>query len=356
MTTKYIIQGNVNFYDELYKSLDDSDDEKDNICQITGEPLIDRFVTMECGHKFNYKPLFKEIYRQKYDYGTYTVENLDNKNKHKLKLSEKDYYLKCPYCREIQFTILPFYEDLVKPNKMYKAVYGINSLDSTLPNTKKIPYVAHYSNSFHYFGKEFSMSGSQCDYVNCYASHTAHIDNTNLNYCHVHWKLGLKQHNAVQKQKFKEQKQKLLDEKKKLLEEKKKLIEQKKQVLEEKKQIKKQLLQEKQKLLEKTNAERIAKGLKPLTTKKINTNKNKNIITKTNEVIGETVIGEYVPDSDIVLCKGIIKSGPNKGKQCTSKHLPEDEYCCKHSEKYKESKKNNPTTIQALNDFINANN
>jgi len=321
MTTKYIIQGNINFYDELYKSLDDSDDEnekQDNLCQITGEPLTSRFVTMECGHKFNYKPLFKEIYNQKYNYCTYTIDSLDNKNKFKFKVSGKDYYLKCPYCREIQFTILPFYEDLVKPNKMYKAVYGINSLDKTLPGTKQIPYVGHYSGPFNLFGKEFSMSGYQCSYANCYATHIAHIDNTELNYCHIHWKVGLKQYNAAEKQK---------------------LLEKKKKLIEEKKQIKQQLLQEKQELLEKKNAERIAKGLKPLANKKTNTNK------KSNEVIGEPVIGEYVPDSDIVLCKGIIKSGPNKGKQCTSKHLPEDEYCCKHSEKYKETKKNNPSTI-----------
>lgn len=343
MTTKYIIQGNINFYDELYKSLDDSDDEneqKDNICQITGEPLTSRFVTMECGHKFNYKPLFKEIYNQKYNYCTYTVDSLDNKNKFKFKVSGKDYYLKCPYCREIQFTILPFYEDLVKPNKMYKAVYGINSLDKTLPGTIQMPYIGHYSGPFNLFGKEFSMSGAQCSYANCYATHIAPIDNTELNYCHIHWKFGLKQYNAAEKQK-------LLEKKKQI---KQKLLEEKKKLMEEKKQIKQQLLQEKQELLEKKNAERIAKGLKPLGNKKNNTNK------QSNEVIGETVIGEYVPDSDILLCKGIIKSGPNKGKQCTSKHLPEDEYCCKHSDKYKELKKNNPTTIQALNDFINANN
>ena len=57
---KYIIEGGLDFYEELYKSLDDSDqdqdnDTSDNLCQITGQPLTDRFITMEYKHTLYYK-------------------------------------------------------------------------------------------------------------------------------------------------------------------------------------------------------------------------------------------------------------------------------------------------------------
>ena len=46
--SKYIIEGGINFYEELYKSLDKNDTKEDEeeLCQITGLPLIDRYVTM----------------------------------------------------------------------------------------------------------------------------------------------------------------------------------------------------------------------------------------------------------------------------------------------------------------------
>ena len=51
----YLIEGGLNFYDELNNS--DCEEDYDNNCLITNEPLIDKFVKMECGHKFNYIPL-----------------------------------------------------------------------------------------------------------------------------------------------------------------------------------------------------------------------------------------------------------------------------------------------------------
>ena len=35
---KYTIEGNINFYEELYKSFDDLDDTTIELCQITGTP------------------------------------------------------------------------------------------------------------------------------------------------------------------------------------------------------------------------------------------------------------------------------------------------------------------------------
>lgn len=332
MTTKYIIEGNISFYDELYKSLDDSDDEKDDVCQITGEPLTNTSVTMECGHKFNYLPLYKEIYNQKYIFNTYTIESLNNKNKIKFQNECKPYYIKCPYCRDIQFTILPYYQELCL-NK----VYGINSLDFSLPDKKLI----HTSYGFNHCGKLFMNVGKPCSHNNCSSLNVACIIGTELNYCIIHWREGNKQYKQQQKEK------KIL-EKKKIIEEKK---QQKLKIAEEKKE---QNIKEKVKAFELKNAERIAKGLKPLAPRKKCINKNI-VDSKSleNTVIGQVNIDTYVPEQEPqeqiskinknipeeLLCKGIISYGQNKGKQCRLKHLENQLYCFRHVPK--ECKYNN---------------
>ena len=323
MTTNYIIEGNISFYDELYKSLDDSDDEKDNVCQISGESLTEQSVTMECGHKFNYIPLYKEIYNQKYIFNTYTIESLNNKNKQKFQIENKQYYIKCPYCRDIQFTILPYYEELG-----LSKVYGLNSLDFSLPNKKLI----HTSYGFNHCGKFFINIGKPCSHTNCNSLNVANITGTELNYCVTHWREGNKQYKQQENQKKLEEKKQQIQKK---LEEKKQQIQKK---LEEKKQ-------EKQQLLEVKNSERIAKGLKPLAPRNPRINKiviNNNSNNVENTVIGEVNINTYVPEeqeqsvkinknvSEELLCKGIISYGPNKGKQCRLKHLENKLYCFRH--------------------------
>ena len=82
---KYIIEGGINFYEELYKSFDEKETDIDtnSECQITGLPLADRFVTMECNHKFNYTALYKDIYNQKFVFRSYTYSSLSDADKGK---------------------------------------------------------------------------------------------------------------------------------------------------------------------------------------------------------------------------------------------------------------------------------
>ena len=54
---KYNIEGGIDFFSELYKSLEDEEnkfktEDDNNLCLITNQPLTDKFVKMECGHKF----------------------------------------------------------------------------------------------------------------------------------------------------------------------------------------------------------------------------------------------------------------------------------------------------------------
>lgn len=125
---KYKIEGNINFQEELYKMLDEESDDEEQLCQITRLPLKDKYVTLECKHHFNYDSLYREICKQKYEFKTYEPKSLSKKDLQKFRDSKLDYFIKCPYCRNIQFTVLPYYKEL-----SLKKIYGINSLDKPKP-------------------------------------------------------------------------------------------------------------------------------------------------------------------------------------------------------------------------------
>jgi hypothetical protein len=110
----YIIEDNFNFYAELNDTTnDDVCSDTTHVCLITNAPLTEDFVVMECGHKFNYLPLFNDILNHKLKYN-----NLE-KHTGKLKYNE----IRCPYCRNKQTTMLPYYE-----NKGVEKVQGVNFL------------------------------------------------------------------------------------------------------------------------------------------------------------------------------------------------------------------------------------
>jgi hypothetical protein len=302
--TKHKIEGNLNFYDELYKSLDDSDDDETNMCQITGLPLIDKSVTLECNHCFNYDALYKEICRQKYDFKTYDTHTLSNKDQQKLRNSGFNYFIKCPYCRTIQFTILPYYEELGLEKK-----YGINSLDTTLPSApiSKTYYKGQDNHTFTRFGVTFKK-GQCCHTTNyeCISSYVALIPDTNLSYCQYHYRINLKNYKLT---------------------EKKKILDEKNKVKQELKNKKEELMNERKKLFEEKNIERVAKGLPPLKRLPIIKKKIENVIEQQNQLIPQ-----YVPE-EINGCHAILKSGPNKGKQCGCKKIEASGLCKRHIQK-----------------------
>ncbi len=109
----------IDFYKELYASLDD--DNEDNLCLISGSTLLEDHVKLECGHKFNYIPLLTEIDNQKNILKTYKKYKYCEQSKKEICLGN---YIICPYCRNLQKTLLP-----EKPRKECKQVYGINTLN-----------------------------------------------------------------------------------------------------------------------------------------------------------------------------------------------------------------------------------
>ena len=129
------VEGNINFYEELKKQLNNSKneiksetivDEETNVisginvtnvteddnyigrCLITNEKLKEGYVTMLCNHSFNYIPLFNDLLHHK---KTLYLET------QMLKSNE----IRCPYCRNKQSVLLPYYECMGVPK-----ITGIN--------------------------------------------------------------------------------------------------------------------------------------------------------------------------------------------------------------------------------------
>ena len=113
----YNIENGLNFYETLKQTMAAHDGEKndqDGICPISNTPLEAHFFTFECGHKFNYEPLFKDIYNHKKKYNL-----MEHKNGH-LNMNE----IRCPFCRKKQAGILPYYPEL-----SFAKVHGVNYIN-----------------------------------------------------------------------------------------------------------------------------------------------------------------------------------------------------------------------------------
>ena len=284
---KYCIEGNIDFFNELYKSeilLNETEDQSD-LCLITGEPLIEKFVTLKCGHKFNYIPLYKDILNHKKKFN-----NLEGNIGH---LTPNQ--IRCPYCRFKQDDVLPYYPDLgldkiigvnvlinINNKNMYDAT-KFKRCEYLIPNPN---YVTDTTNSeivgdiIGYNLLDTNPSNYKYFKCNHYGSLFKNINESSENkenkyYCYTHSKLIIKNHKNELLEKKKKEKLQLKEEKLKLKEE-----------------LKLKLKEEKQKLKEE----------------------------KQNIVLGSSIImsdKENVSTNE--LCKEILKFGVNKGNPCGCK-------------------------------------
>ena len=105
------VEGDINFNDELFKAIVEDSDDEDNTsnkkCLISLEPLNKYGIKLDCGHTFNYKPLYNEIVKQK----------TDHRNR---RLSRN---FKCPYCRNINTHLIPY---LPEVGNDIKCITGVN--------------------------------------------------------------------------------------------------------------------------------------------------------------------------------------------------------------------------------------
>lgn len=116
---KYEIEDNLDFFAAL-KSIQgpsnafepEPDESHENVCLITNDPLNAFNVTLDCGHKFNYEPLYQEVLRQK---GRLGVHNYYEKI--------GIHQIKCPYCRTITNNLLPY----IGLHPTMKRLTGVNA-------------------------------------------------------------------------------------------------------------------------------------------------------------------------------------------------------------------------------------
>ena len=96
------------FKSYLNQEINYQDGSLHNCCLISGEPLTNNHITLDCGHMFNINELYNEVVQQKTKQNSYS---------NKVKVNE----IRCPYCRIITPKILPYF-------KYYnnKLIYGVN--------------------------------------------------------------------------------------------------------------------------------------------------------------------------------------------------------------------------------------
>ena len=271
---------NKKFYTDLYKLLDnDSDNESDsNKCLISDEILIDKFVNLPCGHSFNYIPLYNDIKNHK------TKFNHMESTSSRLTIHE----IRCPYCRSIHGSLLPYYEELGLPK-----IHGVNYLE-----VNHVEHVSHKKCSFiddDVHCKLYAFKNNVYDKkLYCY-SH-----NSIINHMHVTKNNAAKQKAKEEKQKAKEEKQKAKEEKQKAKEEKQKAKEEKQKAKEEKQKAKE----------EKQKASNVVVG---------------------NVVVGNVVVGNVVVDNleSVPGCISVLKTGLCKGKVC-NKRIFNESMCKLH--------------------------
>ena len=190
MKKSYKIEENINFYEELKKSLESNDDEeeefkKENMCLITNKPLTENYITLDCKHTFNYEPLYNDVYQHKYNF--YTMEP------NKLKSSQ----LRCPYCRQVQNKLLPYHENM----KNIKKIQGVN-VDNSQPG--------YWTGSGIYFAGVCNIQpADNIQLVNncCVSTQVTLIPGLNKTFCALHKHLAVYNHNKDIEDKEKQEKQ-----------------------------------------------------------------------------------------------------------------------------------------------------
>jgi hypothetical protein len=305
---KYNIEGNIDFFAELYKSLDEEvnehkTEEDNNLCLISNNQLTDKFVQLECGHKFNYVPLYLDVKNHK------QMFNIMESSSGRLNIDE----IRCPYCRKKQKGLLPYYDELGLKE------HGVNYIDPNInyyvsSNCKKkceyltlnpdyIEGVTDASGNAYDDDDEYNinskyikccMMGSQIHYTDGYLNGEAKC------YCWSHKKLVVKKEIKEKKEKEK-------------IELKKQKLKNKEDALAKKEEEKQKAKEEKQKAKEEK--------------KKV----SKNIVLGPSIISVEPFenIEQPISNSEIIGCSVILKSGPNKGTACGCKVVSEN-MCKRH--------------------------
>ena len=202
----YVIENDINFY-EAIKEIEDTHDDEAPMCLISNTPLQSDHISLACGHKFNYEPLFNDISNHKNKFNILEKKTLN--------ITE----IRCPYCRTIHNELLPY-------NSSFPKIHGVNYFDETIYlnqlNKKYHIYIKGKCgfNSQHYYNDEHS---TETVLPVCNDIIVTYIDLFKTHFCNYHKNICINQYiqhkkklAIIEKQKIKEdlklQKQKIKDD------------------------------------------------------------------------------------------------------------------------------------------------
>ena len=275
------------FYSELYKSLDE-DTSKDNVqlCLITNQPLSENWVELNCKHKFNYVPLYNDILIHK--------KTFNRLEKRLLKVNE----IRCPYCRNIQDTVLPYCEMVG-----VKKINGVNYIDESIMSKFNVCGNGYATGTCAFVTHAVTGDdGETTEVFTCKNKLVKLLELDGKTYCTTHKYQVMKEHEKQQKLKAKEQ------AKQEKQEAQKKAKEQAKQEKEKAKQDAKQKAKE-----EKEKAKQEKASVKT----------TKNPLSQDENVV-------LPPAAATNGCNYIFKIGAKKGTSCGCKVFQSNATCKKH--------------------------
>jgi hypothetical protein len=111
---KYIIEGNLDFKTAMASDIENEFINHEETCLVSQQLLTKSHIKLPCGHKFNYMPLYNELYKQK--------QKIQQKNIHSFETCHlKINQIKCPYCRTVFDNILPYIQ-----SECIEKVHGVN--------------------------------------------------------------------------------------------------------------------------------------------------------------------------------------------------------------------------------------
>ena len=166
----YKIEGGIDFYAELNKPItgiadtcaDGKEDDDTNKCLITRMPLLADSVQLDCGHSFNYLPLFNDLVQQV---------------KPSINGWSRVGRIGCPFCRRFQQTILPF-------NPAYKLVVGVNLYPLKLCSSPPSVMLCRHEEPC------CLNTYAMCPCVHITTDNTYKLDN-GMHYCEGHVRIGV---------------------------------------------------------------------------------------------------------------------------------------------------------------------
>ena len=151
------MDGHTTEFNQLLKfelsKISNNKNEEDRYCLISKEPLEDIHIKLSCNHIFNYESIFNEIIKQKI--------KKNYKETQKLRKNE----IKCPYCRNVQTSLLPY-------NPSFHKVKYVNWPPD---KSMKSPYLKEKCSYIFKSGKRKGLScGKACNKDYC-TTHAAYI-------------------------------------------------------------------------------------------------------------------------------------------------------------------------------------